>query len=585
MMTPRFALAVATGVATSLAIALVAATIYVTTPDYADVRAGRIDAGYLESNDCRKCHEGNYATWHATFHRTMTQEANPKSVLGDFERDNTITYQGVRAEMVREDGRYWMQLTGVDGKKQQLEIGRTIGSRRIQQYLTRNGDQWIRLPIAYDLVQRRWMHLNGSFFYPDGSDYKQHVAEWNANCVFCHNVKAQPGFDWAKKSWNTEVAELGIACGACHGPAGEHAQQALSPVTRYRWHLHDKTAPPVAVINPAKLDSDRSAMICGHCHGQRLPEPRGRIRPMMSDGDPYDAGENLLEFYRPVQRDDKIGEFSFASRFWKDGSPRLTAHEYQGMTRSKCFRAGKPGQRITCISCHEMHGGDPRGQLTEKMKTNAACTQCHQQFATPVELIAHTKHSAGSSGSLCYNCHMPQIVYGVMSAHRTHDITIPRPDESVRFNKPNACNQCHLDWSANRAIAETRRLWPKTYGASAAGDERFDEPEGQRALFAGDAVMRALTAAAMTPATDVTAPLLLEATHDRYPIVRYFAANALAAGYPALPKPDYLASAEAREATLQSWYSHWPPASLRAAREVRQRLSAGRVEVDVEVGE
>ena len=34
----------------------------------------------------------------------MTQEANPQSILGDFERDNTITYQGVRAEMVRENG-------------------------------------------------------------------------------------------------------------------------------------------------------------------------------------------------------------------------------------------------------------------------------------------------------------------------------------------------------------------------------------------------------------------------------------------------------------------------------------------------
>ena len=147
-----------------LAVALVAATIHLTAPDYAGVRAGRIDAGYLESNDCRKCHEGNYATWHATFHRTMTQEANPKSVLGDFDRDNTITYQGVRAEMVREKGAYWMKFTGVDGKKQQLEIGRTVGSRRIQQYLTKNGDQWVRLPIAYDLVQRRWMHLNGSFF-------------------------------------------------------------------------------------------------------------------------------------------------------------------------------------------------------------------------------------------------------------------------------------------------------------------------------------------------------------------------------------------------------------------------------------
>ena len=133
---------------------------------------------------------------------------------------------------------------------------------------------------------------------------------------FCHNVKAQPHLDWTDKSWNTEVAELGIACGACHGPAGEHAQRALSPVTRYLWHLKSPGAPPVAVTNPAKLDSDRSAMVCGHCHGQRVPEPRDRIRTMMSDGDPYDAGKNLLEFYRPVQREDKIGSFSFASRFW-----------------------------------------------------------------------------------------------------------------------------------------------------------------------------------------------------------------------------------------------------------------------------
>ena len=76
-----------------------------------------------------------------------------------------------------------------------------------------------------------------------------------------------------------------------------------------------------------------------------------------------------------------------------------------------------------------------------------------------------------------------QIVFGIMSAHRTHDITIPRPDETVRFDKPNACNQCHYDWSANRAISgvsgsstlTARRLqWPdatryrwraRTYGS------------------------------------------------------------------------------------------------------------------------
>ena len=194
MILSRFAPSITAWAVTLLAVAAVAATIRMVAPDYAEVRAGRPDAGYLESGDCRKCHETNYSTWHSTFHRTMTQEADQKSVLGDFERENTITYQGVRTEMVRENGRYWMNFTGVDGEKQQLEVVRTVGSRRIQQYLTKSGDQWVRLPIAYDLVQNRWMHLNGSFFYPDGSDYKQHVAEWNLNCVFCHNVKAQPGF-------------------------------------------------------------------------------------------------------------------------------------------------------------------------------------------------------------------------------------------------------------------------------------------------------------------------------------------------------------------------------------------------------
>jgi predicted CXXCH cytochrome family protein len=569
---------------TIVAVFAIAAVIWAVTPDYRMVNAGRPDAGYMQSGDCRKCHEANYRSWHVTFHRTMTQEAGPESVVGDWEKENSITYQGVRSEMVRENGAYWMQFTGVDGKTQRLEIVRTVGSRRIQQYLTKTGDTWFRLPIAYDIVQQRWMHLNGSFFFPDGSDYKQHVAEWNVNCVFCHNVKAQPNLDWDKRTWNTEVAELGIACGACHGPAADHVQRAQSPVTRYRWMFNDPHAPPMGVVHPAKLDTDRAAMICGHCHGQRIPQPQERVREMMK-ADPFDPGDNLYDYYKPVQRDDVVGHFSFASRFWADGSPRLTAYEYQGMTRSPCYQHGTPGQRITCISCHSMHDGDPRGQLTEQMKGNHGCLQCHGQFTQPQQLVEHTKHPAESTGSLCYNCHMPKIVYGIMSAHRTHDIQNPRPIETVQFNKPNACNQCHTDWSVNRAIAETKRLWPNEYGNTEPGDERFDEPEGQRALFSGDAVVRALTAAAMHPATDATAPLLLEAMQDNYPIVRYFAANALAALRPGLPKPDYLAETPVRDQTLAKWYPLWPWDRMYAAREARERLSAGRSEADVEVGE
>ena len=97
--------------------------------------------------------------------------------------------------------------------------------------------------------------------------------------------------------------------------------------------------------------------------------------------------------------------------------------------------------------------------------------------------------------------------------------------------------------------------------------------------------MRALTAAAMTPANDVTAPLLLEAMQDPYPIVRYFAANALAAGYPAMPKPDYLAAHRQAQCYATKLVSAIHAGAITAAKEARERLSANRVEVDVEVGE
>jgi hypothetical protein len=67
--------------------------------------------------------------------------------------------------------------------------------------------------------------------------------------------------------------------------------------------------------------------------------------------------------------------------------------------------------------------------------------------------------------------------------------------------------------------------------------------------------------------------------------VRYFAANALAAKHPTLPKPDYLATNDVRNATLKVWNPLWPAERLQAAREARERLSAQRTETDVEVGE
>lgn len=580
---------------TAVVLMVIAGVVLYARPSYQGTRAGFADENYLKSDDCRSCHAGHYASWARTFHSRMTQEAKAATVQGDFEHHNTLDYLGVKARMEKRDDGFSVSFNFPDGRSQTFNIDRTVGSRRIEQYLTKEEGQYTRLPVAYDLVNRRWMHLNGSFFYPDGENYSQHVAQWDANCVFCHNVKAQPHLDFITKKFDTEVTELGIACGACHGPAAAHAEAALSPLTRTRWHLEH--AADKQIVHPLKLPAERSMMICGHCHGQRVPEPLDRIRSILTKGDPFNAGDDLAAFYRPIARDSHIGEVEFASRFWANGSPRLTAYEYQGVLRSRCFTKGEPGRQINCLTCHTMHGGDPKGQITEQNRSDTPCLSCHPKFSKTSELVAHTRHQAESAGSRCYNCHMPRVVYGIMAFHRTHEITVPAPELTAGSGVPNACNQCHLEKSVNWSINQTKQLWPEHYAATQPSkDEQFDLPEGPRALFAGDALTRALAAEALggggPQQSDPlwASPFLVEAFSDKYPIVRFFAANGLTrAGVPwRLDKPDYLGPLALRESLLTRWRETMTICRADAREQaplLSTSLRARRLEVDLEVGE
>jgi len=52
--------------------------------------------GYVSSNTCQSCHPGEYHSWLATYHRTMTQVASGDSVLAEFDgrifRDGGIAF-------------------------------------------------------------------------------------------------------------------------------------------------------------------------------------------------------------------------------------------------------------------------------------------------------------------------------------------------------------------------------------------------------------------------------------------------------------------------------------------------------------
>jgi predicted CXXCH cytochrome family protein len=499
----------------------------------------RANADHLGSSSCETCHPGEHASWSRTFHRTMTQEASAETIRGRFDGQEVVA-KDVRSRPFKEGGRHYIETTDpVTGTMRRYEVVRAVGSRRMQQYVTRIGDWHVRLPIAWSMEEDRWFHLSEAFFQTDAEPFHANTALWDINCIFCHNVGPRPGLDMTKPKDQpyginatiaSKVAELGIACEACHGPGGAHADAMTSAARRLAFGIGIAHTDPT-IVNPAKLDQMRSTQVCGHCHGQRLPNSEDDIQAILRDGDPYTPGEDLARYFKPLEAHSAIGSTTFENRFWSDGSVRLTAYEYQGMTRSACFTEGA----MTCLSCHTMHAGDPHGQINPDLPGNAMCTQCHGDLKEEPALTAHTRHAATSTGSSCIACHMPPVVYGVMTFHPTHQIEAPDPRHSARHNKPDACTVCHTGQSAEWAAAKVAEWWPDAARDSTPMPAGSGAPEIARALFSGDVVYRTLAAWRLGMESpdpgmrEATVPLLAQLLEDPYPNVRRVAAISLRA--------------------------------------------------------
>jgi hypothetical protein len=502
---------------------------------------------YVGSDACGRCHEDNHRSWHRTFHRTMTAEATPASVLGAFD-GTTLRHDGVAAKMDRDaTGAFRVTFTPDVGAPRAVAVARTVGSHRYQQYLAKEGDTYWRLPVAWHVEERRWFPMTGAFLFADdtridvpgrpvfgGGVFDRHVTRWNDNCVFCHNVAPNPGLDAATGTFSTTTAELGVACEACHGPGGEHVAANADPLRRlWLWTRH---AADPTIVNPARLSPERSAAVCGRCHGQRITADVG---PFMAHGDPFVPGDDLARTTTPLFRGTPLhgDPRAFAPRFWADGTPRLTAYEYQGLLQSRCAREGG----LTCTTCHGMHDGDPRGQVRARFRGAAAdgmCTQCHAPLADGAAAARHARHAAGD-GVRCVSCHMPRVVYGVLDVHRSHRIEVPDPAKAAAAGRPDACAGCHVE------------------KASAAG-----APSTIEALFTGDPIARSVAADALgraqvaldRGARERREDALLEVmASDAYPAVRHLAARALgrlggdgARGYDPSAEPPARAAAVAR---------------------------------------
>lgn len=545
----------------------------------ADHPVEHVGDGYASSSQCRACHPAQFESWHASFHRTMTQRPSPASVKGDF--GASLSLDGRQIALSREGDLYLVDMprpawlnAAAPGSRVQSPVELVTGSHHYQVYWLASGNSTFlaQLPFVWLVHEGRWIPRRSVFITPPGELKGDEYGRWNHVCIRCHATDGHPNFaPGPPDAARTTVSEFGIACEACHGPGAAHAGAMRNPLRRYAVYLG--FADESGMTNPRKLAGARASQICAQCHSFNVPTAE-EYRDFLKSGFHYRPGDDLARTRRIAQ---ESGRDLDPGQFWPDGLVRVTGREYHGLRASPCFKGGD----FSCLSCHELHKpeSDPRdlrewrnAQLVHFAEPNGLCLQCHQPLRDAAALQSHAHHRAGSSGAECVNCHMPNTVYGLGKAARAHQITNPDVATDLAARRPNACNLCHVD----RTLGWTAGAMAKWYGKPrpALTGEQRRIPASLIDLYKGDAGQRALAVYSLgwAPARAVAGedwalPHLLHALDDRYEVIGLVAYRALrqfAAGKALTP--DFL---------------DLPPSARRAA--VEKTTGAGRSVDEAEI--
>ncbi|MGZ3441105.1 MAG: multiheme c-type cytochrome, partial [Polyangia bacterium] len=248
------------------------------------------DGGYVSSDSCRACHPSQYASWHSSYHRTMTQTASAAAVRAPFAGETLVADDGRSYHLRRDGDELWVDISGVGARR----IGMMTGSHHMQAFWLPGGrgNEQLEFPFTYLFDDQRWVSRRDVFLV--GREYAKEPSMWNRICIECHVTGGQPRFEPRTVVPASAVAELGIACEACHGPAAEHVRANQSPWRR--WSLHGTDAGDPTIVNPARLASARQSEVCGQCHGIGCP-PDGWMQRGIGyrPGQPLAASKPILQ--------------------------------------------------------------------------------------------------------------------------------------------------------------------------------------------------------------------------------------------------------------------------------------------------
>jgi tetratricopeptide (TPR) repeat protein len=374
---------------------------------------GKYVDGYVGDDKCRACHEEAFDLWKGSHHDLAMQVANDSTVLGDF-NDISTTIDGVSYFFSKKEGDFYVDIKEIDGSENQYKIDYTFGVTPLQQYMVdfdRGRKQVLR--VTWDVLENKWYHQ-----YPgdkiaahDWLHWTRGAQNWNTMCAECHSTNLKKNYFVEKDSFHTTYSSINVSCESCHGPAEKHMNWAsVENPSGNHYMVEGKTQ--MEQLN-----------LCAPCHARRA-----KLTKDLEPGKAFDD-QYLLQ---PI-----------TSNFYHgDGQIDEEDYVFGSFVQSKMYH-----NKIKCNDCHNVHS------LKLKEVGNKLCMQCHvPKYNTP----EHHFHETGTEGAACINCHMTGKNYMGNDFRRDHSFRIPRPDQSVAYNTPNACNACHTDkskeWAANAVI-------------------------------------------------------------------------------------------------------------------------------------
>jgi len=311
------------------------------------------------------------------------------------------------------------------------DIAFAYGSKWKQRYFTKVGDDYFPLGAQWDVTHKVWRR----YFVADNTDWwVPHYPADNLKrptgptCDGCHSVE----YNVRTK----QVAEWNVGCEKCHGPGAAH------------------TARPARdnIFNPARADAVHANDTCIQCHsqGQPLTSPiEGRYYDWPVG---FHVGQNLSDFWKLDPPEPGRQDFLY----FADGTAHKNRMQGNDFVTSRMYQRG-----VTCFTCHDVHGTTENADLRRPVAT--VCLQCHGPQSpngphTPT-LEAHTHHKAGSPGSACVACHMPQIEQTIADVNvRSHTFEFISPSMTDEYKIPNPCTSCHKDKTTSWA-REALRGW------------------------------------------------------------------------------------------------------------------------------